>query len=156
AATSTTTIIVAPKGFGKTLLLKAKRLALSDPSLKILPSGQSLLDKPGGSPTPPSSKEYGDTRDNQDYWKNLWNISIALAILRHDRAPLKPLSILLDKILHKEKLTSPCDIFDALLSATYSEYQDALGDYNDRILNYIRAIHHNIWIFIDNIDEYYE
>ncbi len=149
-------IVVAPKGFGKTLLLKAKRLSLTDPSLTILPSGQSLLDKPGGSPSPPSGKEYADTRDNPAYWKNLWIISIAITILKHQDIHPKSLSALIERIFLEEKLKSPCDIFDALLSASYPEYTKAIASHRDKLQPEIRSVHNSICVFIDNIDESYE
>ncbi|QJU58969.1 adenylate/guanylate cyclase domain-containing protein [Sphingomonas sp. AP4-R1] len=153
---STTMIVVAPKGFGKTLLLKAKRLSITDPSITILPSGQSLLDKPAGSPSPPASKEYSDTRDNPAYWKGLWTIAIAIGVLKHEKWHPEGLPPVLERIFAEKELTSICDIFDPLLSASYADYIKIVACYNDKLKLSMRNISHNISIFIDNIDEYYE
>lgn len=82
---TTSTIVVAPKGFGKTLLLKAKRLSLTDRSIKTIPS-DNLLDKPSGSPSVMSGRDYSDIRDNPSYWKTLWIITFSVAILKSEKS----------------------------------------------------------------------
>ena len=65
-----TTIVIAPKGFGKTLLLKAKRLSIQDKYAHILPSG-ALVEKPGGLPSVIPTSDYGDLRDSEGYWRSV-------------------------------------------------------------------------------------
>ncbi len=61
-----TTIIIAPKGFGKTLLLKAKRVSHKDGPSKLLPIG-ALVDKPSGRPKTTDIKSFEVLRKNDDY-----------------------------------------------------------------------------------------
>ena len=76
-----TTIVIAPKGFGKTLLLKAKRLSIQDKYAHILPSG-ALVEKPGGLPSVIPTSEYGDLRDSEGYWRSVWLLSFTIAVLK--------------------------------------------------------------------------
>src|SRR5215467_14989398 len=76
-----TTIAIAPKGFGKTLLLKAKRLSIQDKYAHLLPSG-ALVEKPSGLPSVIPTSDYGDLRESEGYWRSVWLLSFTLAVLR--------------------------------------------------------------------------
>ena len=76
-----TTIVIAPKGFGKTLLLKAKRLSIHDKYTHILPSG-ALVEKPSGLPSVIPTSDYGDLRDSEGYWRSVWLLSFTIAVLK--------------------------------------------------------------------------
>ena len=76
-----TTIVIAPKGFGKTLLLKAKRLSIQDKYTHILPSG-ALVEKPSGLPSVIPTSDYGDLRDSEGYWRSVWLLSFTIAVLK--------------------------------------------------------------------------
>jgi len=76
-----TTIVIAPKGFGKTLLLKAKRLSIQDKYARILPSG-ALVEKPSGLPSVIPTSDYGDLRDSEGYWRSVWLLSFTIAVLK--------------------------------------------------------------------------
>lgn len=62
------TLVVAPNGYGKTLLLKAKRASLSH-DFTCFPKDL-VIDRPTGVPNL-SKKEYGDTLHSDLYWKTL-------------------------------------------------------------------------------------
>lgn len=149
------TIVVAPKGFGKTLLLMAKRLSLQGHYPKILPLGQSLVDKPSGSPSVIVSSEYGDIRDEISYWKNVWLISLGLIIAKNSFGTSENLTPFSRKIIENPDHTSACDVFDVILTSTREDYYKFLDDHNDIIMPKIRNIDSQIAMFIDNIDEYF-
>ena len=73
-------IVVATKGFGKTLLLKAKRIAYQEANRWCIPQG-SLLDKPVGDKVfrRDMLTLYGESTQP---WGKLWLTSIALAVLK--------------------------------------------------------------------------
>jgi class 3 adenylate cyclase len=151
-----TSIVIAPKGFGKTLLLKAKRLSIQDTIAHILPSGSALVDKPSGSPSIIPTTEYGELRDQEGYWRSIWLVSFTIAVLRVASGSSMDGSRALKSILDNENLISVCDIFDHVLSAPVASYHQLNNDYNDVLLPRFRRLHESVAVFIDNIDEYYE
>ncbi|HYX03964.1 MAG TPA: hypothetical protein VE963_17860, partial [Reyranella sp.] len=150
-----TTIAIAPKGFGKTLLLKAKRLSIQDKYAHILPSG-ALVEKPSGLPSVIPTSDYGDLRDGEGYWRSVWLLSFTIAILKavdHDPGRC---SRALRAIFQDGNLLSVWEIFDHILSAPVNTYHQLNNDYNDALLPAFRRLHESTAIFVDNIDEYYE
>ena len=75
-------LIIAPKGFGKTLLLKAKRQSMRQRYGTMLPE-RALVDKPSANPDLMSHREYGSVRETEAYWKALWSIALTLAVEKH-------------------------------------------------------------------------
>src|SRR6185503_14306261 len=77
-------IVTATKGFGKTLLLKAKRVQYQEAGGVLCLPENNLLDKPVGDKV--FSAEmihvFGRTTDN---WRKVWLISIAAAVLKRLR-----------------------------------------------------------------------
>ena len=150
-----TTIAIAPKGFGKTLLLKAKRLSIQDKYAYILPSG-ALVEKPSGLPSVIPTSDYGDLRDGEGYWRSVWLLSFTVAILKAaDHEPGR-CSRSLKAIFQDDNLLSVWEIFDHILSAPVNTYHQLNNDYNDALLPAFRRLHESTAIFVDNIDEYYE
>jgi len=81
-ATTEEVLIIAPKGFGKTLLLKAKRQSMRERYRTMLPE-RALVDKPSANPDLMSHREYGAVRETEAYWKALWSIALTLAVEKH-------------------------------------------------------------------------
>jgi hypothetical protein len=155
-----TTIVIAPKGFGKTLLLKAKRLSIQDKYARILPS-RALVEKPSGLPSVMPTSEYGDLRDSEGYWRSVWLLSFTIAVLKAaDHVPpdnvLARCSRSLRTIFQDDNLVSVWEIFDHVLSAQVSTYHQLNNDYNDALLPAFRRLHESTAVFVDNVDEYYE
>jgi hypothetical protein len=63
-ATTEEVLVIAPKGFGKTLLLKAKRQSMRDRYRTMLPE-RALVDKPSANPDLMSHREYGAVRETE-------------------------------------------------------------------------------------------
>jgi hypothetical protein len=150
-----TTIVIAPKGFGKTLLLKAKRLSIQDKYAHLLPSG-ALVEKPSGLPSVIPTSDYGDLRESEGYWRSVWLLSFTIAVLKAaDHLPGR-CSRSLKAIFQDDDLLSVWEIFDHILSAPVNTYHQLNNDYNDALLPGFRRLHESTAIFVDNIDEYYE
>ena len=81
-ATTEAVLVIAPKGFGKTLLLKAKRQSMRERYRTMLPE-RALVDKPSANPDLMSHREYGAVRETEAYWKALWSIALTLAVEKH-------------------------------------------------------------------------
>src|SRR5512134_3427904 len=77
-------IVTGTKGFGKTLLLKAKRVVYQQSKSTVCLPANALLDKPIGDKifSAEMVELYGHTTDN---WRKVWLISIAAAALKHLR-----------------------------------------------------------------------
>ncbi|PYM45666.1 MAG: hypothetical protein DME16_16860 [Candidatus Rokuibacteriota bacterium] len=148
-------IVIATKGFGKTLLLKAKRILYQRESRPgCLPTGN-LLDKPIG------DKIFG--REALAFfaasplpWSKLWLTAIAAAALKHVGAVdgLK-VSPRLTGLIEDDRLHSVIDHFVRLLDFTPSELQRSATDTDGHLVPRLRAIKAPLAIFIDGVDEYF-
>jgi class 3 adenylate cyclase len=148
-------IVIATKGFGKTLLLKAKRILYQRESRPgCLPSG-TLLDKPIG------DKIFG--REAIAFfaasplpWSKLWLTAIAVAALKHAGAVdgLK-VSPRLAGLIEDDRLHGVIDHFVRLLDFTPSELQRSATDTDGHLVPRLRAIKAPLAIFIDGVDEYF-
>jgi class 3 adenylate cyclase len=153
-ATTEEVLVIAPKGFGKTLLLKAKRQSMRERYRTMLPE-RALVDKPSANPDLMSHREYGAVRETDAYWKALWSIALTLSVEKH--LGLCPeLTGPLEKVVRNEHLRSACDLFTNLLARPRDAYFAAFKDYVAHLLPAFRRIHSSVAMFIDNIDEYFE
>src|SRR5262244_2399420 len=148
-------IVIGTKGFGKTLLLKAKRILYQGAGkASCLPVG-SLLDKPIG------DKIFG--RESLAFfaasplpWSKVWLTAIALAVLKHQgavgglRVGARLASLIGDQQLH-----GVIDHFVRLLDLTPSELQRAASDTDGHLVPRLRAVKAPVAIFIDGVDEYF-
>ncbi|HEX9278537.1 MAG TPA: hypothetical protein VGA51_19355 [Casimicrobiaceae bacterium] len=148
-------IVIGTKGFGKTLLLKAKRILYQrEGRAACLPVGV-LLDKPIGdkifsrellaffvvSPLP---------------WSKIWLTAIALATLKHVGA-VRDLKVGpgLTSLIADEQLSSVIDHFVRLLDFTPSELQRCGADTDGHLVPRLRAVGSPVAMFIDGVDEYF-
>jgi class 3 adenylate cyclase len=148
-------IVIGTKGFGKTLLLKAKRILYQrEGRAACLPAG-ALLDKPIGdkifsrellaffvvSPLP---------------WSKIWLSAISLAVLKHAGATRDlRVSPGLAALVADEQLRGVIDHFVRLLDLTPSELQRCGTDTDGHLVPRLRAVASPVAIFIDGIDEYF-
>ncbi|TQM90122.1 hypothetical protein BD293_4046 [Roseinatronobacter monicus] len=151
-----TNIVSGPKGFGKTLLLKLKRQSLIERGYSYIPEDQ-LVDKPVGVPTIVSRKSLGPLLNSTQYWKQVWEVAISIAVLKKEGTSVSGLKCsVLSEIFIDNLLTSPCDIFDCVLSLTRKQFSLALEDLRRVLVPNIRNISSQFALFIDNVDEYFE
>ena len=148
-------IVIGTKGFGKTLLLKAKRiLHQRDGRATCLPVGN-LLDKPIG------NKIFG--RDALSVfsasplpWSQVWLTAIALATLKHlDLLDGLKVGARLARMAADAQLRSAVDHFVRLLDLNPSDLQRCANDTDGHLVPRLRAIKTPLAIFIDGIDEYF-
>ncbi len=148
-------IVIGTKGFGKTLLLKAKRVLYQRGGGAVcLPSG-SLLDKPIG------DKIFG--RETLAFfaasplpWSKVWLTAIALTVLKHTGATegLK-VNARLAGLIRDGQLHGAIDHFVRLLDFTPSDLQRCAAETDGHLVPRLRALNAPIAIFIDGIDEYF-
>jgi class 3 adenylate cyclase len=148
-------IVIGTKGFGKTLLLKAKRILYQrEGRAACLPVG-ALLDKPIGdkifsrellaffavSPLP---------------WSKIWLTAISLATLKHVNAvgDLK-VGPGLAGLIADARLHSVIDHFVRLLDFTPRQLQRCGADTDGHLVPRLRALSSPVAIFIDGVDEYF-
>ena len=148
-------IVIGTKGFGKTLLLKAKRVLYQQEGQAIcLPAGN-LLDKPIG------DKIFG--RESIALfsasplpWSKVWLSAIALAVLKHvgndEDLEVGPR---LSGLVADRQLHSVIDHFVRLLDFTPSELQRCATDTDGHLVPRLRALKSPLALFIDGIDEYF-
>src|SRR5262245_7271533 len=148
-------IVIATKGFGKTLLLKAKRiLSQREGRAACLPVGN-LLDKPIG------DKIFG--REAIAFlaasplpWSKIWLTAIALAVLKQASA-VDGLKVgpRLQPLVDDHRLSSVIDHFVRLLDLTPSELTRSAADTDGHLVPRLRAVKSSLAIFIDGVDEYF-
>jgi class 3 adenylate cyclase len=148
-------IVIGTKGFGKTLLLKAKRILYQqEGKASCLPMGV-LLDKPIGdkifsrelltffvvSPLP---------------WAKIWLTAIALATLKHvDAVHDLKVGPSLASLVADDQLHGVIDHFVRLLDFTPSELQRCGTDTDGHLVPRLRTVSSSVAIFIDGVDEYF-
>src|SRR6516162_1316375 len=158
------TILVAPKGYGKTLLLIAKKKSLLEArSGQIVMAENRFIDRPLGI-FPVIKRELLDLLSSDyEFWKSLWKISLSLsAIKAFARATRERPSdrALLDHdwygriIADDHKYFEAGEIFADLLSQDYKYIINIIARSN-AVFPYFNRINTQIVFFIDNVDEYF-
>ncbi|MEO6747938.1 MAG: hypothetical protein ABIS28_10365, partial [Caldimonas sp.] len=149
-------IVIGTKGFGKTLLLKAKRILYQRQGLATcLPSGN-LLDKPIGDKIF-SRESIAFFATSPLPWSKVWLAAIAMAALKQVDGAIDGLRVgpRLGGLVADEQLRSVIDHFVRLLDFTPSELQRAATETDGHLVPRLRALNAPIAIFIDGIDEYF-
>ncbi len=148
-------IVIGTKGFGKTLLLKAKRILYQrEGRATCLPTGN-LLDKPIGDKI--FSKEAITFFAASSLpWSKVWLTAIGMSTLKHLRqiGGLK-INAKLASLIADERLHGVIDHFVRLLDFSPSDLQRCATDTDGHLVPRLRAVNFPIAIFIDGVDEYF-
>jgi class 3 adenylate cyclase len=148
-------IVIGTKGFGKTLLLKAKRILYQrEGRAACLPVG-SLLDKPIGDKIF-SREAIAFLAVSPLPWAKIWLTAIAVATLKQARA-VSGLTVAprLAGLIGDEQLHGVIDHFVRLLDFSPSELQRCGTDTDGHLVPRLRTVKTPMAIFIDGIDEYF-
>ncbi len=148
-------IVIGTKGFGKTLLLKAKRILYQRAGQSVcLPSGN-LLDKPIGDKIF-SREAIAFFAASPLPWAKVWLAAVALAALKQ-AGPLEGLKVnaRLAALAADPQLHSVIDHFVRLLDLTPSDLQRCATDTDGHLVPRLRMLKTPLAIFIDGIDEYF-
>jgi hypothetical protein len=151
-------IVMAPKGFGKTLVLKAKRLAIEKhhPGTLLFPQKQ-LVDSLSGNATEMSRSYMNREASRLNFWKGMWLVSISLAVIQnYERSLLSHMRTKFSNDLRDETIPSTVtDIFQRLLLLSQRERADIIKICQVSTRPIYRDISRPIATFIDNIDDYF-
>ena len=147
-------IVVGTKGFGKTLLLKAKRVLYQTGRQICLPD-RGLLDKPIGDKVL-SQEAVALYSGSPLWWSKAWLTSIALATLKRlERADGLDVSPRLKNLIQDQDLRGVIDHFVRLLDFPPTDLQRSANDTDGHLVPRLRAIDVPVAIFIDSVDEYF-
>ena len=148
-------IVIGTKGFGKTLLLKAKRILYQRDGRGVcLPTG-SLLDKPIGDKIF-SRESLAFFAASPLPWSKVWLAAIALTALKHaDALDGLKVNARLTSLVRDAQLHGVIDHFVRLLDFSPSDLQRCATDTDGHLVPRLRALKSPITIFIDGIDEYF-
>ncbi|MFA7059216.1 MAG: PIG-L family deacetylase [Pedobacter sp.] len=149
-------IVIATKGFGKTFLLKAKRIMFQKErkDIQCIPEN-SLLDKPAGE-TIFSAEMCDFYSGTSNHWVTIWTASIVITVLKQlgklsDDDLSKKLSV-----LKNNNLKTVTDHLVNILKMGRENYFELVDNYNENLIPKSKNIHSPIAIFIDNVDEYFK
>ena len=148
-------VVIGTKGFGKTLLLKAKRVIYQRDGRAIcLPDGN-LLDKPIGDKI--FSQEMLQLFGASSlWWSKVWLAAIAAAVLKRLNAcDGLEVGAKLKTLIGDPHLQSVIDHFVRLLDLTPGELQRCANDTDGHLVPRLRAAKTPVAIFIDGVDEYF-
>ena len=155
--------LVAPKGFGKTFVLKMKRISLQDSDYKCLPLSP-IVDRPMNKP-PILPDEKIDILEYSDNWGTLWNIAFSLCLIKNfqdDQDIQIQIRRLLDDdsmpaalftILSHPYINRPFDIIHDCLASQRNELYSIMR-FAQAVTRIFSTVHKKSAIFVDNIDEY--
>jgi hypothetical protein len=154
-------IVVAPKGYGKTFLLKSKRILLQRNSehLACLPENQLVDATISDSP----SLSQADVQRFVDYafWCQVWSAALMLSVVKSS-AKFYPLgaddfrSSVIRQLLLSSYPVSPFDALKRLINSD-REFQQARRSHDlTTLMSYYRQIRRPVAVFVDTIDEYFE
>ncbi len=132
-------IVTATKGFGKTLLLKAKRISYGDGQAVCIPEN-GLLDKPIGDKIFNAAMValYGESTDN---WKRVWLIAIAVATLKRlDMTNGLRVNPQLHALLDNPNLSSVIDHFVNLLDFDRGDLFRSANETDNQLIPRLRGI----------------
>lgn len=157
-------VLVAPKGFGKTIILKLKRASLERAGYKCLPSDV-FLDRPPASP-PILANEVIDLLALSERWEALWQVAISIALIKNSNDEMAESSLskvaqdldantVLKNSITSKAINTPFQILHAVLGGGKTAIYDAIKK-SESFSGIFRRIHNQTAIFIDNIDEYLE
>ena len=155
--------LVAPKGFGKTFVLKLKRISLQEHDYRCFPFSP-IVDRPSNKP-PILPNEIINVLENSDNWETLWNIAFSICLIKgfqDDQDVRQQLTELLEledlpstliTILTHPHITRPFDILHDCLAAQRNEIFLIMRA-AQQVTRIFATIHKQAGIFVDNIDEY--
>lgn len=151
--------VEAPKGLGKTFLIKCKRKKSQDRGIKCLPydSMCDILDK--------VTLEESMYTYLEDYtnWIDLWKISICLSVIKSDSLEEEVLSELITTFPNDENelffklynslfIVTPCQIMNHLINSNRASVR-ILQKHLPTLIAAIKTINQPIHIFIDKTDQ---
>lgn len=148
--------IIATKGYGKTLLLKAKssiyRKELNIPFIH----DNAMVDKPGDN-TVIFDKEKINYYSSIQNWSNLWTLSIVIAVLKktNEEIDLKKISKTGNE-LFSYSATTITDFCKVILSLGTKQFHDLIADLNIELMPKFENVRKQLVAFIDNVDEYFD
>jgi class 3 adenylate cyclase len=148
-------IVIGTKGFGKTLLLKAKRILYQRKTRAVCLPTSTLLDKPIG------DKVFG--KDALTFfgasslpWSKVWLTAIAAATLKHlDQTGGLKVNARLARLLADAPLRGVIDHFVRLLDFSPSDLHRTANDTDGHLVPRLRAVNTPMAIFLDGVDEYF-
>lgn len=154
--------LIAPKGFGKTLTMKLKRMALQKDGYKCLPQDV-IVDRPRDRP-PILAADIVSFLEKSKNWETAWQIAFSIAVIKSNRDdPVVDTltKLLLEKhqvarnLLENPTIETPFEALHAILLPSRSEIYEIIKIAAD-FTGIFQRVNKKIAIFIDNIDEYLE
>ncbi len=150
--------LVAPKGFGKTFVLKVKRIRMQEAGYDCLPHGI-IVDR-SLAPAPVLSADTTQLLSTSGAWESLWLIAFVIPALKasatqtHTEELAQEVELpALNAILNSPDMQSPFEVMGELLRLSRRDIFYVI-DAANVLFSRFRRIKSSHAVFVDNIDEY--
>jgi hypothetical protein len=155
--------LVAPKGFGKTFILKLKRSSLQGNGWKCFPNGL-IVDRPKDSP-PILVTDNLSLLEASEAWSSLWQIALITCYLKglsedqSAKSHLERLTVIcrsnstVHALITNPNIDTPLDILHACLDIQRSSLHEVIR-LASNFTGAFKNLHKKAAIFVDNVDEY--
>lgn len=153
---ATTAVICAPKGCGKTLLIKHKRKRMEVQDYTLIPSGQ-MADYNPGNASDFNNDDIYEIEDQPEFWSQIWQISICISVLKAlgKAEDLQELNKIDPKICGGS-WSGPFEVFEHLLRTRVRDFSKLYEAYRKSARPIYSTDHGTrVAVFIDNIDEFF-
>lgn len=149
-------LLVGTKGFGKTLLLLAKRLRFEKErsSFHLLPEND-LVDKLVGQVRIFSRQDIDRIIQDEVYWENVWLMAIVLAIHKASGTRVDRLQLPLYGLAADGNLVTIMDFFPIIIDLSRRDYFRAQCDFHNVLVPSYRRIHTPVAAFVDMVSARY-
>lgn len=162
---SNSAALVAPKGFGKTFLLKLKRIVEQEAGYFCLPKSP-IVDRPKDKP-PILPNSIIDLMESSESWETLWSVAFSISILKNIKndslvdeyvenlVKISTHNTALINVLKNYHIETPFEVLHCCLSGSRSDLFDIVKS-SSNFTSAFSRLHRQIALFVDNIDEYLE
>ncbi|MBF0310226.1 MAG: hypothetical protein HQL56_11935 [Magnetococcales bacterium] len=157
--------VVATKGFGKTLLLKAKRFILQSQTrgVTILPENENIMVEVPPGKANLTENEIGYLASSYEVWPMIWQASIYTTIIKKFCSGAEIEKIIassntdnkVTELLRSEIINGVTDCFINLYDIGKDGLQDCFDFVNKLLAVKMKQVGDSVAIFIDNIDEHF-
>lgn len=156
------TVLVAPKGFGKTLLIRLKRRLYEPANALLIPQNAMVDVAPGAAPAM-ARDQVAHIASEPNFWVVAWQLALTISVLGHWRAHDRIAAPLADRLpeplralLQDGPPPNPFTVFTHALRQPAPGFFAAQQALREVLVPAFSRQHRSTAVFVDNVDEYFD